>query len=156
MDEPDDDMDCDNEDGLKPSNGETIHAFLEALSGRLIHFTRKWSMWLAAHGFWNEHIPKDLDTMPQNFSQTGTTLRKGFRKAMEKDFPELHLCNDHWKTDQIWKLNYHSWKTPIVNKLKAEAPTKKTPVQSGNKRKQSDNDSDNDEKSNSEPVAKKV
>jgi len=39
-----------------------------------------------------------------------------FRAKMELEFPELRLCADHWKTDQLWRENFSSWDIPRSTK----------------------------------------
>lgn len=43
------------------------------------------------------------------YSNTPADTLDYFRARMEMMFPELRLCADHWKTDQLWIENFSSW-----------------------------------------------
>ena len=149
-----DELEYEDVEDAVPKDNETIHAFLEAPSGCLTRFTRKHTMWLDARGFWNDNISQDLQKIPQNFLQTGLTMCKKFRSIMERDYPELRLCADHWKADQVWKLNYHSWKGPVIARLeveeakakaKADAEAGQARVNTGIKHKQAEDNNSSDD-----------
>ena len=64
------------------------------------HARRVWNTYLQKSGrFPPTYSALDLDTLGQ------------FRSEMERHFFELRLCDNHWKADEVWIRNYHSWRS---------------------------------------------
>jgi hypothetical protein len=100
----------DNDDGLEgdDSNQEDgVLAFLEKDDGKLISYDKKKQLYRSMRGFWNDRV--DGSNPPLNWSSAGETLRNDFRDFLENKFHYLHLCAGHWKVEELWKRNYHSW-----------------------------------------------
>ncbi|KAK7015911.1 hypothetical protein VNI00_018997 [Paramarasmius palmivorus] len=90
-------------------DGVQIPAWMQSSDGELVSVGEKVACYDAAKRFWNDHIPKEK-TMPQNYSAAGSDLLAKFSTFMENEFSWLKLCKGHWKSHQIFKSNYHSWK----------------------------------------------
>ena len=101
-------------DDLGPSKDDGIPAFLEYEDGTLINHEEKKQLYLTMRGWWNDNI--DSENPPINWSSTGETLRNSFRNFLEQKFFYLQLCSYHWKADELWKRNYHSWRRSLLNK----------------------------------------
>jgi hypothetical protein len=94
--------------GSDDSNHEDgVLAFLEKDNGKLISYDDKKQLYRAMRGFWNDRI--DGHNTPLNWSSAGETLRNTFRDFLEGKFFYLRLCAGHWKVEELWKRNYHSW-----------------------------------------------
>jgi len=110
------DSDNDNLESDDPSSSKDdgIPAFLEDENGTLITYEEKKQLYLAMRGWWNDKI--DIKNPPINWSSTGESLRSSFRNFLERKFFYLRLCSHHWKVDELWKRNYHSWRRSRLNK----------------------------------------
>src|SRR3984957_4327097 len=100
----------------KSKKRDHVCAFLEKEDGSLISPRERESLYSAARGFWNVNVKGD--SPPENWSSAGETLRNLFRHKLETNFFYLRLCEDHWKVDELWKKNYHSWRTSYLHRLK--------------------------------------
>ena len=99
-----DDGDAGNDD---PNQEDGVLAFLEMGDGKLISYDEKKRLYSSMRGFWNDHI--DHSKPPVNWSSAGESLRNSFRNVLESKFSYLRLCSGHWKVEELWKRNYHSW-----------------------------------------------
>src|SRR5271154_6752677 len=100
----DDDENAENDDS---NQDDGVLAFLEKEDGKLISYDEKKQLYRTMRGFWNDRI--DPSKPPVNWSSAGESLRNPFRNVLESKFFYLRLCSGHWKVEELWKRNYHSW-----------------------------------------------
>ena len=53
---------------------------------------------------------------PKTWGKVDAAVAAQYRNEMEQKFPELRLCDNHWKADLIATLNYPSWYNNNVEK----------------------------------------
>ena len=147
------DSDDDNlaSNNFSPSKEDGIPAFLEDQNGALIPYEEKKQLYLTMRGWWNDNI--NNEDPPFNWSSTGETLRSSFRNFLEQRFFYLRLCAHHWKVDELWKRNYHSWRRSLLNKAveSDESSSNEQPSadeSNGKKRKQKSKSESNKAKAN--------
>jgi len=104
--------DGENDDSSEDDAG--VLAFLENEDGTLISQDGKRRLYGAMHGFWNDQI--DRSDPPMNWSSAGETLRNSFRNFLKTKFFYLRLCANHWKAEELWKQNYHSWRQSCLHR----------------------------------------
>jgi uncharacterized membrane protein len=51
------------------------------------------------------------DALARKWGQTSSVASDYFHAEMCKAFPELRLCERYWKSNQVAKDNYPSWRT---------------------------------------------
>jgi hypothetical protein len=68
------------------------------------------AMYGHARKFWNTYLQKS-GQFPPSYSALDLDTLGHFRSEMECHFFDLRLCDNHWKTDEIWIRNYHSWRS---------------------------------------------
>lgn len=73
---------------------------------------------------------RDHNKHPKTWGAAGVDVVRAFYEEMERQFPELALCADHWKAQYIATKNYSSWysthgKLPTV-KVEAESNSSDT------------------------------
>ena len=68
------------------------------------------AMYGHARRFWNTYLQKS-GRFPPTYSALDLDTLGHFRSEMERHFFELRLCDNHWKVDEIWIRNYHSWRS---------------------------------------------
>ena len=80
---------------------------MEDTSGNHINLDKQWRILDVAHKTWstirNGRVSFGI------YSNTPADTLDYFCARMEMMFPELRLCADHWKTDQLWIENFSSW-----------------------------------------------
>lgn len=77
---------------------------------------------------------------PSGFKMADIQYLTQYRNEMEKEFPILRLCSRHWKTDNVWILNYPSWLRNWEKKVlrnKEKTMKTETETQESQKRKYS-------------------
>jgi hypothetical protein len=84
--------------------------YLEDESGTPLTEQRRGSIYGHARRFWNTYLQKS-GRFPSTYSALDLDTLGHFRSEMERHFSELRLCDNHWKADEIWIRNYHSWRT---------------------------------------------
>jgi len=107
-----------NSNGATSRRKDNVFAFLEKESGELISVSEKEALYDEVHAWWNNNVTAGC--IPRNWSSAGAMLRDKFRFDLEVKFPFLCLCSGHWKVDELWKKNYHSWKTTFLQRLEKE------------------------------------
>ncbi len=48
--------------------------------------------------------------LPPNFSAADSEVLHWFRNQMYREFPNLMLCDFHWKLDRLWKDTFSGWR----------------------------------------------
>lgn len=88
--------------------------FWEDPSGNLIPHSRRSRVTRDLRSIWQDMHDKGkrLDCI----SKIGWEVREEFRSRMEQAHPWLRLCDDHWKTDQLWSNYFSGWKPATTSK----------------------------------------
>jgi hypothetical protein len=130
----DDFSDHDNNGEEDSNQDDGLLAFLEKEDGKLISYDEKKQLYRTMRGFWNDHI--DCDKAPVNWSSAGESLGTSFRNILENKFFYLRLCAGHWKAEELWKRNYHSWLRSLRRRTGGTQPRSQ-------KRKRNDDEPEN-------------
>jgi hypothetical protein len=91
---------------------------------------RRGAIYSHARRFWNTYLQKS-GRFPSTYSALDLDTLGHFRSEMERHFLELRLCDNHWKADEIWIRNYHSWRSSAERQpgmVKAEVCDNSDPV----------------------------
>ena len=91
-------------------------------NGEQVPETDKWAARAKARGFWNELFQEDK--APPNLSGAGLDLQDEYILIMEKAYPWLRLCDNHWKSLQIWRNHYTGWLLGAKHRTAEEAAKK--------------------------------
>ena len=99
-------------------------SFLEDEDGNRVHVDRQKEILGEATTSWN--TMKDFNIKLTAYRDMPATSLDYFRARMESKCPELRLCANHWKVDEIWTEKFSSWRnrssnTPEV-KLEVKPP----------------------------------
>jgi len=105
------------------------HLFLEDDSGRPLPEARVTSILSNMRDIWHEFRRRKLIDANVTWKSMSLIVKKTFRAEIIKSFPELNLCEDTWKVDQLAKRHYASYKQTWFTNKSDEKPT------SGGKRK---------------------
>jgi hypothetical protein len=111
----DDESSESDSDDAASKRKEKVFPFLEKENGEVICASEKDVLYDEVRAWWNDNIT--AARTPRNWSSAGATLRDKFRLDIEAKFPFLRLCSGHWKVDELWKRNYHSWKTTFLQRI---------------------------------------
>ena len=104
--------------------------YLEDENGIPLTEQRRSAMYSHARRFWNTYLQKS-GRFPPTYSALDLDTLGHFRSEMERHFFELRLCDNHWKVDEIWICNYHSWRSGAERQpgmAKTEACNDSVPV----------------------------
>jgi hypothetical protein len=71
---------------------------------------RRGAIYSHARRFWNTYLQKS-GRFPPTYSVLDLDTLGHFHSEMERHFLKLRLCDNHWKADEIWIRNYHSWRS---------------------------------------------
>jgi hypothetical protein len=97
----------------------TISAYMEDEDGKEIPEDERTAARTKARSFWimlwNEK------KAPPSFRSAEIGIKDRFILLMEKSYPWLRLCSNHWKATQIWSNHYSPW---YGSMLKEEAAAK--------------------------------
>ncbi|KAJ7611864.1 hypothetical protein DFH06DRAFT_1371691 [Mycena polygramma] len=63
---------------------------------------------------------KSSGSAPRTWGEAGLSFIAEFRSAAERDFPDLRLCSNHWKADQLGSTVFFSWTGTHGAKVKQE------------------------------------
>jgi hypothetical protein len=91
-------------------------------NGEQVPETDKWAARAKARGFWNELFQEDK--APPNLGGAGLDLQDEYILIMEKAYPWLRLCDNHWKSLQIWRNHYTGWLLGAKRRAAEEAAKK--------------------------------
>ncbi|PCH36530.1 hypothetical protein WOLCODRAFT_159493 [Wolfiporia cocos MD-104 SS10] len=83
--------------------GFTEHADGEMFSDSELESVRR-----ACRGFFQSVVERGI--VPKSWGRLSTEAASEFRAHLEKLFPELALCENHWKVDQLGTVLYPRWK----------------------------------------------
>ena len=93
---------------VEDSNGVVVDGFYIS---QLMGFMRE---------VWLELLQKNL--APTTWGQGAATVCNFFQIEVYKHFPDLRLCENHWKVDYIATTNYPGWHRKFV--IEARKPKK--------------------------------
>jgi hypothetical protein len=86
---------------------EVARFFIETEEGEIVDEDRFDKMRKYARKIWD--LFETEGSVPPSWGQAARQLKQRYHKLMRDNFPELKLCNDNWKADQIATSNYPSW-----------------------------------------------
>ena len=86
-------------------------SFLEDEDGTRVGLARQTKILGRAYLHWRTMRDAEVDLKPYSNMPAGPL--DYFRAKMESDFPELQLCADHWKADEVWQENFSSWSNTL-------------------------------------------
>ena len=105
------------------------YSFLQYNDGTPVTLARLNQMRSAARSIYEEMLKNGTAPMSWD-SQVPAESRDLFYARMEKKYPELRLCEDHWKSNQIAIIQYPGWKQARRKQFSAlEAPSKAVKVE---------------------------
>jgi hypothetical protein len=84
--------------------------YLEDENGTPLTEKRRGEMYSHARRFWTSCLQRS-GRFPPTYRVLDLDTLGHFRSEMERHFSELRLCDNHWKADEIWIRNYHSWRS---------------------------------------------
>jgi hypothetical protein len=97
--------------GLSSNSAKTETTdYLEDENSTPLTEQQRGAMYSHARRFWNTYLQKS-GRFPPTYSALDLDTLGHFRSEMERHFFELRLCDNHWKADEIWIRNYHSWRS---------------------------------------------
>lgn len=110
--------------------------YAETAKGTKVGGVQAKAMRRHAQGIW--HTYGHLDLAPPKWGKATMDVRREYLKEMRQKFPELALCENDWKADQIVTDNYPSWYTNYKkgNKVKQEIQDDEPLIQLNSNRKQ--------------------
>ncbi|KAF8219207.1 hypothetical protein L208DRAFT_1072003, partial [Tricholoma matsutake] len=98
---------------IEDENGTIIDGFRAMVMHR---FARK--LWVGLNS---------IGKAPKTWGKVDAVVAAQYQNEMEWKFPELHLCDNHWKSDFIATLNYPSWYNNNVEKQEHSKHTSVNP-----------------------------
>lgn len=92
-------------------------SFLEDKDGIRPQLPRQKEILEEVHTTWRTMKEFNIELKPKG-SMTAPA-RQYFCSRMELKCPELRLCSNHWKAEQLWKENFSSW-SPVKTRKGAQ------------------------------------
>jgi hypothetical protein len=107
--------------------GEGVNSsFMEDEDGNRVHRHRQKQILDETRHTWCTMKYYGIDL--KVYSKMPVTVLDYFRAAMKSKFPELQLCADHWKVDEIWHENFSSWQpSPQQSQKEKRKPHQQEP-----------------------------
>lgn len=87
--------------------GSTSSCFMEDEEGEAIPKHTRDAARSKAKGFWIEILAKGI--APPSYGKAGINMKNEYITLMENAFPWLRYCENHWKSEQIWRNGYSDW-----------------------------------------------
>lgn len=81
-----------------------------------------------ARGLWQKYL--DSQMAPKKWGAANGDINKLYNNEMETAFPELRLCENHWKTTHIATQYYPTWRANAKPTPKQKQPSVKSEPQS--------------------------
>ena len=104
--------------------------FMEDENGMAIPETQKSAARAKAKSFWVKLFNKG--EAPTSYSKASIDIQDEYIALMENNFPWLRYCEAHWKSAQIWRINYSDWLiTAEKDKAKREKAEKEKAAAEG-------------------------
>ncbi|KAG7093186.1 hypothetical protein E1B28_006875 [Marasmius oreades] len=92
---------------LPNNDGELVFAWMQAADGQLISRQQKKQCYTNFRQYWNS---QDRTKLPKNFSHIGHEQLDNLVQHMESRNDWLMLCENSWKTIEVLKKNFASWR----------------------------------------------
>lgn len=108
-------------DWLKKVGTEAAKVFVETEHGKAVNVNRLDDIRKYARKFWHTI---DKGSAPPTWRQAPIEMKQMYYGLMIEKFPELKLCDNNWKADQIAATNYNSWHSYWVKRLVNEVQMK--------------------------------
>ena len=77
---------------------------MEDENGRPIQESQKSAARKRARVFWCKLLKRGI--APSSFCKLDIDIRDSYIALMEKSFPWLCLCENHWKSKKLWQNHY--------------------------------------------------
>ena len=105
----------------RSSNGGTsaTSCYMEDKDGKPIPEVQRDAARQKARSFWEQLLKKNM--APSISSHAGLDIMEEFIWIMENEYPWLRLCENHWKSVQLWRNHYSPWYGNAVARLEKEA-----------------------------------
>lgn len=111
-----------DEDGVEPNDldpGTSITScFMEDANGKQQPEATKEAARATARSFWIKLWRANM--APEKFSDLDIDLKNEYISLMEKEFPWLRYCENHWKAKRIWQGHYSQWYGPMMKREAAK------------------------------------
>ena len=99
----------------RPNAGaSTTSCYMEDENGKQQPRSTKDAARAAARGFWIKLLQDNK--APTHFGAMDLSLRHEYISLMEREYPWLRYCDNHWKAQQIWRGHYPQWYGPAMKK----------------------------------------
>jgi len=99
----------------KPNDkASTTSCYMEDENGEQQPESTKNAARAAARGFWIKLLNEKR--APQTFLGGDLALQNEYISLMEREYPWLRYCENHWKAKQIWHGHYTQWYGPAVKR----------------------------------------
>jgi len=130
----DDDEDEDDEDdgsvdnttssrtSAKSSKVSTTSCYMEDEHGVQLSKTQKDAARAKAKGFWIKLFSKGI--APSSHREVDIDINTEYIALMENSFPWLRYCENHWKSEQIWRNHYTGWLRGAIRRAEKEKAKK--------------------------------
>ena len=120
----DEDEDEDGDNDLNPGMStktaksnvkvSTSSCYMEDPDGNQLPRSTKDAARATARGFWIKLLQEGK--APTHFGAMDLHLQHEYISLMEREFPWLRYCADHWKAKQVWRGHYSQWYGPTMKK----------------------------------------
>ena len=128
----------------KPNDGvSTTSCYMEDKNGEQQPEYIKDAARATARGFWIKLLNEGK--APTHFGILDLYLKNEYISMMEREYPWLRYCTNHWKAEQLWRNHYPPWYGPAMKKeakRKAKEAAEKAAAEGRVINVDSDNDSD--------------
>ncbi|KAF4575486.1 hypothetical protein EYR40_004776 [Pleurotus pulmonarius] len=91
---------------LDPSSPWSV-MYLEDEEGIQLPSAQRSAIYSQAYAIWNGMKKKGI--APQIFSRSTNEEINQFTEELERQFPILRLCSNHYKAHEVWKTNFATW-----------------------------------------------
>ena len=99
--------------------GSITSCYMEDAQGNPIPEPDRDAARAKARAFWLQLLRDGR--APQKHGVAPSDVKDKYILLMEESFPWLRYCENHWKTEQIWRNHYSQWYGNVQRKAKAEA-----------------------------------
>ena len=99
----------------KPNaKASTTSCYMEDKDGQQQSRSTKDHARATARGFWIKLLQDGM--APTHFGALDLPLKNEYISLMEREYPWLRYCDNHWKAEQIWRGHYPQWYGPAMKK----------------------------------------
>ena len=99
---------CHPKEGASAEGDRTSYQFMEDASGTVVPaYTRRQVSRDVKYFFQKTH---SVTTPLAPLRKLNCDVRSEFHAYIEAKYPWLRLCDNHWKADMLWTMNWTGWK----------------------------------------------